>query len=223
MKTAAVLALISALSTPAWTSPVSNGRPSRQYGHSGQGQSCPATSELATFDNIPTLPGVSQLSPVGDYDGLAFNSLDVLQAGVGGTGLVGLEPESGDQVAVNGLAKEVTTGTPSLVPVGSYKTFTLESLYFGCSVNEVTSVAGVPTSCTIAITAYLPGSTVAYQTINEQFTPQSTLKSNLTQAILPKSWQKMGKVDIAVVASATTEATTALVIDNVAYKLYKCD
>lgn len=183
---------------------------------------CKATPELATFDTLKTIPAAAELSPVGMYDGLKFNSLDVLQAGVAGDVVVGLIPQSGSQVAVFDVTNGITTGNPSLVPASPYKSFSLESTYFGCSVDNVVSALGVPTACTVSFTAYKPGKNVAFQTINEQFNPTNLTLAHLTKATFPDTWAKMGKIEIAVVQGATTSATTALLIDNVKYDLYKC-
>lgn len=147
MKTNALFAVASAALAAA--------APSRGKGPS---RNCASKSELATFDNLPTLPAAAELSPVGNYDGLTYNSLDVLNAGVAGIIVTGLVPQSGSNVAVNGLTNELTSGNPSLTPVAPYKSLTLESLYFGCVVNTASSVTGVPEACTLAITAYEPGS-----------------------------------------------------------------
>ena len=103
-----------------------------------------------------------------------------------------------------------------------YTSFTLESLYFGCVLNTVSSVTGVPEQCTVAFTAYLPGSDVAYHTINQQFNPTNALRSNMAKATFPSSWQKMGRVDIAIVQATSGAALSALFLDNVSYELYKC-
>ncbi len=101
------------------------------------------------------------------------------------------------------------------------RAFSLSSLYFGCVINSLESAAGVPQQCTIAVTAYLPGSTVVYQTINQQFNPASPLLSKMAKATFSSSWQKMGKISIAVVQSTTTSTLTGLLIDNLQYTLCK--
>ena len=101
--------------------------------------------------------------------------------------------------------------------------FGLEFRNFGCSVNTLNSAAGVPQGCTVAFTAYKPGSKVAYQTINERFNPTGDTVSKLAKATFPKTWQKMGKIEISVVESTATTDLTALDIDSVSYTLYKCD
>lgn len=88
-------------------------------------------------------------------------------------------------------------------------------------VNSAESVAGVPQPCTIAFTAYKAGSGVPFQTLNRNFDPSDPLLSRMAKAGFPKSWSKLGRVEVAVVQAATTEALNGLLIDDVAYKLYK--
>ncbi|KAF7196701.1 hypothetical protein HII31_02071 [Pseudocercospora fuligena] len=190
---------------------------------SGDKNTCNGVQQLATFDDLTALPGAAELTPVPNpYKGLNFKSWDVLQAGVAGQVPAGVLPQSGTQTAVTGVTNSVLTGGPAFIPSGGYKTLDLQSLYFGCVANTVTSVAGVPQQCTIAFTAYLPGSTVAYQTINQQFDPTNAVRSNMVKATFPSTWIKMGRIDIAVVQSTTTSTLTGLLIDNVAYKVYPC-
>jgi hypothetical protein len=49
----------------------------------GKGSS-KAVPQLATYDDLPSVPAISQLSPVGTYKGLKYNSWNVLQQGVAG-------------------------------------------------------------------------------------------------------------------------------------------
>lgn len=81
------------------------------------------------------------------------------------------------------------------------------------------SAAGVPQQCTLAITAYRPGSNVAYQTVNEQFNPTNTVLSTMSKVTFPSSWQKIGRVDFAIVQSTLTSQLTGLLIDNIDYDL----
>lgn len=180
------------------------------------------TPELATFDDIKALPGASELSPIGVYKGLQYRSLDTLVQGLLGQTITGVVPHSGDQVAANGVTDNLLTGSgPAFIPAAGNKALDLESLYFGCVVNSAESVVGVPTECTVAFTAYEVGQTVAYQTINQQFNPENLLRSEMTKVVFPKTWCKMGKIEIAVVQAAATSALTGLLIDDVKYKVYK--
>ncbi|CZT18131.1 uncharacterized protein RCC_03971 [Ramularia collo-cygni] len=179
------------------------------------------TDELATFDDIKALPALSELSPIGVYKGLEYRSFDTLVAGLLGQVPTGVLPKSGNQVAVNGLTDNLLTGSgPAFIPANGNKALDLESLYFGCVVNSVETVTGVPTECTVAFTAYLEGQEVSYETINQQFNPENLLRAEMTKAVFPKTWCKMGKIEIAVVQALATSTLTGLLLDDVKYKVY---
>lgn len=179
------------------------------------------TSELATFDDIQALPALSELSPIGVYKGLEYRALDTLIQGLLGQTITGVVPHSGDQVAANGVTDNLLTGSgPALIPADGNKALDLESLYFGCVVNSAETAAGVPSECTVAFTAYLPGQAVAYETINQQFNPKNPLRADMTKAVFPKTWVKMGKIEIAVVQALATSTLTGLLLDDVKYTVY---
>jgi hypothetical protein len=178
-------------------------------------------SELATFDDIAAVPAVPELNPVGVYKGLNYVAFDVLVQGVDGILLTGVEPHSGDQVAANSITGDLTSSSgPAFIPASGYTELDLESLWFGCVVDSVASVTGVPEECTIAFTAYKCGSEVAYQTINQQYNPENLLKAPMTQAVFPSSWTGMGKIEIAIVQGELTSTLSALLIDDVKYNVY---
>ncbi|KAK5105793.1 hypothetical protein LTR62_002155 [Meristemomyces frigidus] len=181
------------------------------------------TSSLATFDDLTTLPGAPELTPVPNgYDGLTWNSLDVLQAGVAGIA-TGLTPQSGNQVAANGVTDQLTKGGV-YIAADTVKSFDLSYLYFGCVVNTVESVASVPVACTVAFTAFQVGNSEAVATVNMQFNPTNAVVSKMTKADFSGQWfsdfSNLERVEIAVVESASTATLTGLLIDNVAYKTY---
>ncbi|GAB7366490.1 hypothetical protein MBLNU230_g8283t1 [Neophaeotheca triangularis] len=183
------------------------------------------TQQLATFDELPSLPGISQINPVNVHKGINYNSFNVVSVGVDVLGLPltgvipGVLPQSGRQYIGTSITESLTRGGPAFIIDGeSFKSFDLQSLFFGCAVNAVQSVAGVPQQCTIAFTAFKRGSDSAFETINVQFNP-SGLRTGLTQARFPRSWDKLSRVDIAVVQATSTEALNVLVVDDVAYKL----
>lgn len=133
--------------------------------------------------------------------------------------LPGLLPQSGRQYIVTGITETLSEGSPAFVVDGeSSKSFDLQSLFFGCVPNTVQSLAAVPQQCTIAFTAFKRGNDSPFETVNVQFNP-SGLRSGLTKASFPSSWDKLTRVDIAAVQATSGEALNALVIDNVAYKL----
>lgn len=184
---------------------------------------CQGKQQVAKYDNLKTIPAASQLSPITKYMGLNYTSFNVLQTGVAGVNEpTGVLPESGDQIAATGVVNNILKGNPALNVLAPYKSFTLEYLYFGCVANSVISPTGVPIECTISFTGYKPGSTKPYKTINQSFNPSNTLSSNMTKAVFPKTFAKLGRVDLAIVSSPTTATLTAFDMDNLAYELYKC-
>lgn len=153
--------------------------------------------------------------------GLTYKSFNVLQQGVAGIITTGVQPQSGLQVAANGITDSVLRGGPAFLPAKGTKSFDLESLYLACVVNSVESAAGVPQQCTIAFTAYKAGSSKPFQTVNKQFNPTNPVLSKMSRADFPSSWSGLQRVDIATVQATTTSTLSGLLIDNVAYKLNK--
>lgn len=182
-----------------------------------------STPRLATFDDLKAVPAVSVLSPIGSYEGLDYNSLNLLQAGVPVVNVLptGLLPQSGSQGAANGIITGLTQGGPSLTISGTTISFDLIYLYFGCLINSVSTITGVPEQCTLAFTAYKKGkSSTPFQTVNFQFNPTNPLRSKMTKAEFPKSWTGLDRVDIALVQATTTSAASGFLLDNVAYTTY---
>lgn len=202
-------ALLVATATAAPTS--RNGKQGQEGQQGQQGQQI-----LATFDDLPSLPGVSELNPVGNYRGLKWQGFDVLQAGVAGINAV--LPQSGINVAANSIVSDTLQGGISLTPLTA-KSFDFQSLYFGCVVNTVETAASAPEQCTVAFTAYKDGKSIAHTTINEPFTPTNPLISKMAKATFPSSFSGLDRLDIAVVQSITPGTLTALEIDNVSYQL----
>ncbi|THV69403.1 hypothetical protein D6D19_02046 [Aureobasidium pullulans] len=159
------------------------------------------TQQVATFDDLTGIPAVSEINPTG-----------VL-------GISGTPAQSGNQVAAASITNYLATGGVSIA-ADTVKYFDLQSLYFLCAVDTVSSAVGVPEECSVAFTAYKKGSDVAYDTFNAQFNPDTALSSKMHKVEFPVSWFGLEKVDIAVVSAATTETLTALLIDTVSYKSY---
>ncbi|KAK3714703.1 hypothetical protein LTR37_007683 [Vermiconidia calcicola] len=177
-------------------------------------------ARLATYDDLKAVPGISQINPVGTYKGLVYRSFNVLQPGVLGAVVVGLKPQSSKNVAANSITASILTGSPALTPAPPFKSFILHSVFFGCVANTVSSVATVPQQCTVAFTAYKPGSSVPFGTINQQFDPTGPVLSSLNKATFPESWGKVGKISVAIVQATTTSTLTGLFLDDAQYTLY---
>lgn len=76
--------------------------------------------ELATFDDLTCVPAISEANPVGTYKGLKYKAFDVLVQGVGGVFVTGIVPQSGTQVAANGITDDILSGAPALIPASPY-------------------------------------------------------------------------------------------------------
>ena len=175
------------------------------------------TTVLATFDDRTALPGVSQLNPVGNYKGLNWKALDVLQAGV--LGINAVLPQSGINVAANGVTNTLLEGGISIT-AQSVKSFDLQYAYFGCVVNTVETAASVPQACTVAFSGYKKGQSEVFRTVNQQFDPTNPLLSKMTKATFDSAFAGVDRVDVAVVGGVTPSTLTGLLIDNVQYRTY---
>lgn len=176
------------------------------------------TSQLATFDDLPSLIGVSELNPVGNYKGLNWRALDVLQAGIGGINAV--RPQSGINVAANGITSTILQGGGISITAQSVKSFDLQYAYFGCVVNTVETAASVPQACTVAFSGYKKGSSKVFKTVNQSFSPTNPLISKMTKATFDSAFAGLDRVDVAVVGGVTPATLTGLLIDNVKYTTY---
>jgi hypothetical protein len=175
------------------------------------------TEVLATFDDRTAIPAVSLINPVGNYKGLNWKALDILQAGLNGQGAV--IAQSGANVAANGVPDTIRNGGISIT-AQSVKSFDLHYAYFGCVVDTVETAASVPQACTIAFSAYKKGQSEVYKTVNVQFNPSNPLISKMTKATFDSSFAGLDRVDVAVVGGLTPSALTGLLIDNVQYRTY---
>jgi hypothetical protein len=175
------------------------------------------TTVLATFDDLASLPGVSELNPVGNYKGLNWKSLDVLQAGVAGINAV--LPQSGINVAANGVTNTLSSGGISIT-AQSVKSFDLQYAYFGCVVNTAETLASIPQACTVAFSGYKKGQSKVFKTVNQQFDPTNAVISRMAKANFGSAFAGLDRVDVAVVGGVTPSTLTGLLIDNVQYKTY---
>jgi hypothetical protein len=175
------------------------------------------TEVLATFDDRTALIGLSEVNPVGNYKGLNWKALDVLQAGV--LGINAVLPQSGINVAANGFTNTLLEGGISIT-AQSVKSFDLHYAYFGCVVNTVETAASVPQACTVAFSAYKKGQSEVFRTVNQQFDPTNPLLSKMTKATFDFAFADLDRVDVAVVGGLTPGTLTGLLIDNVQYRTY---
>jgi hypothetical protein len=175
------------------------------------------TEVLATFDDRTSIPGVSVINPVGNYKGLNWKGLEVLQPGV--LGISPIIPQSGINVAANGAPDTLLDGGISIT-ANTVKKFDLHYAYFGCVVDTVETAASVAQACTVAFSGYKKGQSEVYKTVNVQFDPSNPLASKMTKATFDSSFAGLDRVDVAVVGGLTPSALTGLLIDNVQYRAY---
>jgi hypothetical protein len=176
------------------------------------------TQVLATFDDLKALPGVAEINPVGNYKGLNWKALDILQAGVAGIA-TGVSPQSGNNVAANGVTDTLLNGGISIT-AQSVKSFDLQYAYFGCVVNTVETVASVPQACTVAFSGYKKGSSKVFKTVNQQFNPTNAVVSKMSKATFDSAFAGLDRVDVVVVGGLLPTTLSGLLIDNVSYKTY---
>jgi hypothetical protein len=176
------------------------------------------TQVLANFDDRTALPGASEINPVGNYKGLNWKALDILQAGVAGIA-TGVTPQSGNNVAANGVTDTVLAGGISIT-AQSVKSFDLQYAYFGCVVDTVETVASAPQACTVAFSGYKKGSSDVFKTVNQQFDPTNAVVSKMSKATFDSAFAGLDRVDVAIVGGLLPNTVTGLLIDNVSYKTY---
>lgn len=123
-------------------------------------------------------------------------------------------------MAATSLTTIATQGGPALEPAEGFKSFDLDSMYFGCVVNTAVSAAGASQQCTLAFTVYKKDREEPFETINKQFDP-SGLNSKMVKAEFPADWRDIVRLDVTQVQATTTQALNAVFIDNVSYKLNK--
>lgn len=183
-------------------------------------RACRAIPQLAKYENLQEPLG----NFIGTYMGINYTAFQIADVGIGGGAeLTGVIPKSGSHFAGVGPGNDILVDTPSLAVATSYSSFSLKYLYMGCVVTTVETDEDVPEACTLAFTAYKPGqSKVAFDTINQHFNPTNLTLSKMTKAVFPRSWAKMGKIEVAVVDSTSPPDTVTYVIDNTKCDLFKC-
>jgi hypothetical protein len=175
------------------------------------------TEVLATFDDRTSIIGVSVINPVGNYKGLNWKGLEVLQPGV--LGISPIIPQSGINVAANGAPTQLLQGGISIT-AQSVKAFDLQQAYFGCTVNTVETAASLPQACTVAFSGYKKGQSEVFKTVNVQFNPENPVSSKMAKAEFDSSFAGLDRVDVALVAGLTPTTLAGLLIDNVQYRTY---
>lgn len=120
-----------------------------------------ATTSLTNcsqYDDLFTVPGEGLITPVGVYQGISYENIDVASASILNESADGLIPHSDPNVAIL-----VTTSTTPPTLTAQYsdsktKSFSLSSVYYGCAAQTLQGVVSAAVACNITVTGYTAGS-----------------------------------------------------------------
>lgn len=184
-------------------------------------------SVLATFDDDGLkdgLPGVSAPNPVGNYKGLTWGALNVVQPSIldiPGLELNALVPQSRKNFAGHGLLNGLMNGGISIT-AQAVKSFDLISLYFGCQTTTRQTTVGVPIGCTVSVSGYRKGQDAVVETIIQEFNPTNPVSSKMQKATFDSAFAGLDRVDVAVLGvTADAEVLAAVFIDDVQLTTYE--
>jgi hypothetical protein len=175
---------------------------------------------LLQFDDQNYLLGtvLPALQPVGEYQGLSYNGFVGLQAALLGTGVA---PHSPNNEIVTGLPQSLLDGTAYIEATGDTTYFDLKSFYFGCAVDTVTGLVGVPTACTITATGYYEG--IQHIVQEFKYTPTGLLSSGQDQAKSQYSKCHTGFMGVDKVEFTSDDPTLqVLLLDDITYIPHTC-
>jgi hypothetical protein len=155
------------------------------------------------------------LYPITNYQGLSWSGFSLgktipLQT------LAIVKPNTPSNLAAFGGL--LGGGSGSISSTGtSIDHFDLNSFYFGCALSTVTSVIGVPASCTITVKGYTDdaGTQLAGQQDFCYTVNTLSLSTQMVQGTLPATFKNLRRVTYTVSGLAT-----AGLIDTVAYTAY---
>lgn len=184
------------------------------------------SSLLPQYDDLSFFPAVDLLAPIDQYRGLEYHSfggvaplLPELQ--------IGIYPHSKENMIATHLVHDVLSGTAYITTdyVGScYPAFSLESFYFGCSLNTAALNGLLPTPCVVTIKGYLKGVQVAVQEFNYDPFEHGVSGSHAITKANPKlgqckhSFSRVDKVEF----TTDNDLLNALLVDDIQYKLQTC-
>ncbi|KAK6070707.1 hypothetical protein SCUP515_08316 [Seiridium cupressi] len=175
---------------------------------------------LATFDTDNISAGIAAVKELGYYGGVYYQGIDAVALGVNGKVVAGVKPASEPNVAAFGITTQVLRSKAAIRSnfTGSVtKSFSLKSLYFGCAVGTVESVASVAISCKFALAGYdAQSNLLAYQAFN--FSPDKGLTSNMIKATFNSDFQDLVYVRLAATYGGLN-ILGATLIDNITYTI----
>ncbi|KAL6715606.1 hypothetical protein ACLMJK_006567 [Lecanora helva] len=164
----------------------------------------------ATFDTLPAIPDESRLSPVGIYQGLSYQGINVNQPGLLNETFNGVMPESfPNQAAVLSDPGNIT----SVYPGSKTKSFTVNSFYYGCGLKLQQAALEPAAACSVTVTGYAAGSGKVVATQEFRFTPAEVvdLMNPPTLGTLNSKFTGLEKVSFKYAPSATV----LLLLDNI--------
>lgn len=171
------------------------------------------------FDNDNGIPVVAA-APINIYQDILWNGMSLVQT-PGTTGTPGVQSNSPPNYAAYSALDLATVeqGQPSMRVNYADSTidhFDLKSFYYGCVVASQVSLLGIPTACTITVTAYSDAdgaNQVATQSFNYK---AGALTTQMQLATLGKGFTGVKKIDFDV----SNDLLTAALIDTVSYVVY---
>ncbi|KAF2170255.1 hypothetical protein M409DRAFT_19858 [Zasmidium cellare ATCC 36951] len=180
----------------------------------------------ANYDDIFVFPALPALNNLDTYEGLTYTDFDVNQVGVDGEAqLTGIRPHTTSNNIVSGIqALSKTDINPGFSTNGTdTKYFDLKYFYFGCAVNTLAGAEGVAQQCTINVRGYRK-----LHDANPVASAQFSFNPNIVDVLVDpkiatfdKSFSAIQRVEIVQIESTTGEALNVIVLDDVAYNLYK--
>lgn len=146
----------------------------------------------------------------GTYEDLTYNSFIVINNTLAIVG--GVAPHSPPN---NILGVQSSNGTPSVTVATPYKTFSLESFWFGCDADLQQGSVNVAKQCTLTVAAFQKANDQEIATASYTFTPPENpvTQPPMVQAVLPNEFE--GASMVTFIQSDST--LTGFGIDNMAY------
>ena len=160
------------------------------------------------------------LSPTGEYKDLYYQGFATIEAGVAGIE-TGIKPESESNVIVSGFNTELLDGPPTFYAEyadSEIKDFSLKSLYYGCTLATLETVASVPVACTVKATAYAEEDGVPVASQEFEFNPDA-LVAPMEMVEFGKGFEHVKKVQFD--TTATADEVVATLFDDVSYEVFK--
>ncbi|KAL8811414.1 MAG: hypothetical protein Q9223_001943 [Gallowayella weberi] len=173
------------------------------------------------FDNLKSNAVLPELSPVGIYNGLFWNSFSIVPVSDVPVS-VGFRAHSPPNQIDNGIPERATNGTAYITSTysGSNVTsFDFTGFFFGCAPDLVTGEVTLFDNCTVAVTGFKAETNQKVGPVKFKFEP-SKLSPPMVFAKLPSPlFDGLNKATFVPTAATTTGKTQILALDNVQYNV----